>query len=256
LAATLFIPIGLIQANRDRVYGRPFHLEGPDVRLSGSRNMAAVGYPIRRSVSAPERAPRGVANSRRKRAFDVALSTLALFVLLPLLVLVAAAIAVESGGPVIFRQRRSGLNGQPFVIYKFRTMSVAEDGPSLRQAQANDARVTRVGRLLRFLSIDELPQLVNVLRGEMSVVGPRPHALDHDAQWSLIDPAYNERFRARPGLTGLAQVRGYRGLVQNDECLRKRVAADREYVESWSLRTDLAIILRTVPLLLGDAQAF
>jgi putative colanic acid biosynthesis UDP-glucose lipid carrier transferase len=218
--------------------------------------MAAVGYPTRRSVSAPNRAPRGVADSRRKRTLDVALSTLALLVLLPLLVLVAAAIVVESGGPVIFRQRRSGLNGRPFVIYKFRTMSVAEDGPSLRQAQANDARVTRVGRLLRFLSIDELPQLVNVLRGEMSVVGPRPHALDQDAQWSAIEPAYNERFRARPGLTGLAQVRGYRGLVRSDECVRKRVAADREYVDGWSLRTDLAIILRTVPLLLGDARAF
>jgi putative colanic acid biosynthesis UDP-glucose lipid carrier transferase len=217
--------------------------------------MTAVGHALGRGPQAVDRAAQRPANSRRKRLLDLTLSAAALLVLLPLLLLVAVAIAIDTPGPVIFRQRRSGLNGRPFVIYKFRTMRVEEDGGDVRQAVAGDERVTAVGRLLRSLSIDEVPQLVNVLAGDMSLVGPRPHALAHDAQWRRLDPSYDARFSVRPGLTGLAQVQGCRGLVSTPDCLRRRLAADLAYIQDWTLTLDLAIILRTLPLITGDERA-
>jgi putative colanic acid biosynthesis UDP-glucose lipid carrier transferase len=200
--------------------------------------------------------PARVALSRRKRAFDIVVAGLALLIFLPLLLVVGVAIWMESEGPVLFRQQRTGLHGRPFRIYKFRTMRVTEDGPTIRQAERGDSRVTPLGALLRRLSLDELPQLLNVLRGEMSIVGPRPHALAHDMVWSRRVPGYADRFRARPGLTGAAQVSGYRGEVANDEGLWARIAADNAYIENWSLATDLGLVARTVPLLFGDAKAF
>jgi putative colanic acid biosynthesis UDP-glucose lipid carrier transferase len=197
-----------------------------------------------------------VASSRGKRAFDVSAAGGALLLFLPLLLLVALAIWLESGGPVLFRQARGGLNGRPFAIYKFRTLTVAEDGSRVRQVTADDVRATRVGRVLRRLSIDELPQLLNVLKGEMSLVGPRPHALAHDAQWMATVPGYEGRFRARPGLTGYAQVIGCRGLIHDFAAIRARVAADNDYVEGWSFGRDIALILRTVPLVFSDPAAF
>lgn len=200
--------------------------------------------------------PSPVASSRGKRALDVTLAVTALIVFLPLLLLIAFAIWAESGGPVLFRQRRTGLGGKTFRIFKFRTMRVQEDGESVLQATRGDPRVTRVGAVLRRLSLDELPQLLNVLKGDMSVVGPRPHALSHDRLWAGSVQGYSHRFRARPGLTGRAQVLGLRGEVTCTEMLVARVAADNDYIDAWSFAEDMALILRTVPLLLGDEQAF
>ena len=208
--------------------------------------------------TSPPRAPSpsAVASSRAKRALDLSLAGAALLLFLPLLILIAICVWVESPGAALFRQQRTGLNGRPFRIYKFRTMRVAEDGPGIAQAQRCDSRITRVGGVLRKLSLDELPQLLNVVKGEMSLVGPRPHALCHDDAWSHIVPQYIDRFRARPGLTGYAQVLGFRGEVTSPDAIRDRVAADNAYIERWSLLGDLRLIARTVPLIFHDAAAY
>jgi putative colanic acid biosynthesis UDP-glucose lipid carrier transferase len=199
--------------------------------------------------------PAPVALSRRKRAFDLAAAGAALLLFLPLMLVIGGAIWMESPGPILFRQRRTGLGGRTFRIYKFRTMRVMEDGDGLRQAVRGDARVTPLGSVLRRLSLDELPQLLNVLKGEMSIVGPRPHAVAHDLAWSGQAPGYEARFRARPGLTGAAQVEGCRGEIADAEALARRIAADNAYIDGWSFRADLGLIARTVPLLFGDARA-
>ena len=142
------------------------------------------------------------------------------------------------------------------MIYKFRTMHVLEDGHNVRHASRDDPRVTRIGALFRQTSIDELPQLFNVLRGEMSLVGPRPHALAHDVLYSRLIPHYHRRFATKPGMTGLAQLRGFRGEIHSIACMRGRVDADCEYIERWSLRRDLGIMLRTVPLIVNDKRAY
>lgn len=203
-----------------------------------------------------ERPPARVSRSRAKRGLDLVVAALALLAFLPLLLVIGTAIWMESDGPILFRQQRTGLHGRPFRIYKFRTMRVTEDGANLRQAVRGDQRVTPLGGLLRRLSLDELPQLLNVLKGEMSIVGPRPHALSHDRLWAARVPDYDGRFRARPGLTGAAQVQGYRGEVNGDEDLFARIAADNAYIDGWSFGRDLSLIARTIPLLLGDANAF
>jgi len=204
-----------------------------------------------------ERAAQGSpAASRRKRALDLAVAGFALVLFLPLLLVVAAAIRAEGPGPLFFLQRRTGLHGRPFRVVKFRTMRPEPEGRELRQASRDDARVTQVGRILRKLSLDELPQLLNVLKGEMSLVGPRPHALCHDHEWACRVPGYADRFRVRPGLTGLAQVRGWRGEIHDDDALRARIACDNEYVEAWSFSSDLALLARTVPLVLNDPRAY
>jgi putative colanic acid biosynthesis UDP-glucose lipid carrier transferase len=207
------------------------------------------------STRTPKTAHR-VAHSKTKRAIDIGLSATALLFLAPFLVLVALAIWLEDRDPVMFRQQRTGRNGRLFRIYKFRTMTVAEDGAEVRQATRGDQRVTRVGAVLRTLSIDELPQLLNVVRGDMSLVGPRPHALAHDELWQNMAPGYIGRFRARPGLTGYAQVKGLRGEIRNAEEIVRRVEADNFYIENWSLRLELQIVLRTIPLLLNDPRAY
>jgi lipopolysaccharide/colanic/teichoic acid biosynthesis glycosyltransferase len=200
--------------------------------------------------------PAPVAHSKVKRALDIGLAGSALVFLMPFFAFVALAIWIEDQRPVLFRQQRTGLSGRTFRIYKFRTMTVAEDDASVRQATKGDQRITRVGAVLRALSIDELPQLMNVLRGDMSLTGPRPHALAHDETWSSIVPGYRTRFRARPGLTGYAQVKGYRGEVRNPEDILLRVEADNYYIENWSLGLELRILLRTIPLLFHDPRAY
>jgi exopolysaccharide biosynthesis polyprenyl glycosylphosphotransferase len=180
-----------------------------------------------------------------KRAFDIVASGLAIVLLLPLLALVAAAIAVDSRGPVLFTQRRYGFNWQPFRIYKFRTMTVAEDGRVVRQAVADDPRVTRVGRLLRRTNLDELPQLLNVLAGSMSLVGPRPHAMVHDQTFMARIGSYSCRHNVKPGITGWAQVNGYRGEIASDEDLLRRLEYDLDYIRRWSIWFDLKIIILT-----------
>jgi putative colanic acid biosynthesis UDP-glucose lipid carrier transferase len=204
----------------------------------------------------PVAAPAKAAESGTKRAFDVVVAASLIIFLAPVLIFIALAVALDSRGPVIFRQRRSGLGGQAFQIFKFRSMRVMEDGAELKHATKSDARVTRVGAILRKTSLDELPQLFNVLRGDMSLIGPRPHALAHDTYYSALLPNYAERFRSRPGLTGLAQVSGYRGEICDLTCMAKRVNADVTYVEGWSWRMDLAILARTLPLLVRDPQAY
>lgn len=200
--------------------------------------------------------PADVAYSFGKRGVDIAGAFFALLVFLPLLVCIAMAVRLESGGPVIFKQRRTGHCGRIFTIYKFRTMTVAEDSQVVRQATRDDARVTAVGAVLRKLSLDELPQFLNVLKGDMSLVGPRPHALAHDEHYSALIPAYENRFRAKPGLTGLAQVNGLRGELRDLRCMRNRIAADNLYIDSWSLGLDIAILAKTVMIIFRDPQAY
>jgi len=168
-----------------------------------------------------------------------------LVTLLPLLAIVSLAIKLDSRGPVIFRQSRRGFNGHEFMIWKFRTMTVVENGTVIYQAKRNDERVTRVGRLLRVTSIDELPQLVNVLRGEMSLVGPRPHALAHDDEYGGAIGRYAFRHHVKPGITGWAQVNGFRGETPELDLMMKRIDLDLWYIDNWSFWLDLWIIVRT-----------
>jgi lipopolysaccharide/colanic/teichoic acid biosynthesis glycosyltransferase len=184
-----------------------------------------------------------------KRALDVIGGLLGLVILSPLLVVVAGLLWCESGAWPIFRQERTGLAGRTFVIYKFRTMRVSEDRGNVAQAIRNDARVTPIGALLRRTSIDELPQLLNILRGDMSLVGPRPHAVAHDNHYGALVPGYYSRFLTKPGLTGLAQVAGFRGRTPQPGDMAARVDKDLEYIRRWSFWLDVEILLRT-PLVL------
>jgi lipopolysaccharide/colanic/teichoic acid biosynthesis glycosyltransferase len=192
-----------------------------------------------------------------KRCADIVLASTALLVLLAPLAAIAAIVCIETRGPALFMQRRGGFRGRPFLIYKFRTMTTCDDGRAISQAVVEDARVTSFGGFLRKTSLDELPQLLNVLRGEMSLVGPRPHALAHDEAFTRVDASYRSRFRARPGMTGLAQVSGSRGLTATDEAVRTRVSFDNQYIDTWSPWLDLTIVFRTVfVVVLGDKRAF
>lgn len=191
-----------------------------------------------------------------KRALDVMASALLLLLFAPLLLLAALLVKLESPGPALFRQTRGGLGGARFQILKLRTMHCREDGPELTQAQRGDNRITRIGRLLRASSIDELPQLLNVLRGDMSLVGPRPHAAVHDEYYGVRIPDYYARYQARPGLTGWAQVKGLRGGTETVEAMRRRVEADIEYIQTWSILKDAQIVLLTIPSLLIAENAY
>jgi Undecaprenyl-phosphate glucose phosphotransferase len=181
-----------------------------------------------------------------KRIFDLALAAGALLVATPFLILVAILIKLDSPGPIFFVQRRYGFNQQPFRIIKFRTMRTLEDGPVIRQARQNDPRLTRIGRWLRRWNIDEIPQLFNVLTGDMSLVGPRPHALSHDREYEQRISRYARRHNVRPGITGWAQIHGYRGETDTEEKMRKRVEYDLYYIDNWSLWLDFKIMVRTV----------
>jgi putative colanic acid biosynthesis UDP-glucose lipid carrier transferase len=197
-----------------------------------------------------------VADSWGKRTLDILGAAFALLVFLPLLCCIAMAVRFESKGPVIFKQRRTGRDGRIFTIYKFRTMTVTEDAGDVRQATKGDKRVTAIGAVLRKLSLDELPQFMNILQGDMSIVGPRPHALAHDEYYGERIPTYVDRFRAKPGLTGLAQVNGLRGEIQDPRGMRDRVAADNLYIDSWSLGLDVAILAKTALIIFRDPQAY
>ena len=212
-------------------------------------------------VLAPLNAARTAPRRRRlslllKRIFDFTASLAAVVIFAPLLALIAILVAATSSGPVLLRQRRTGQDGRVFHILKFRTMTVTEDGDHVAHAVRGDKRVTAVGAVLRRTSLDELPQLFNVLRGEMSIVGPRPHALAHDTHYGAIVPHYGERFKVRPGLTGFAQIQGLRGEIHTVECMARRATADANYAVNWSFRRDLAIIAQTVPLLLRRTNAY
>lgn len=191
-----------------------------------------------------------------KTVSDYVLATLALIVLSPLMVLIALSVRASSPGPILFRQRRYGLDGKEIVIYKFRTMTVLEDGPSVRQATPVDDRVTRLGQMLRKTSMDELPQFINVLQGRMSVVGPRPHAVVHNEIYRKLIDGYMVRHKVKPGVTGWAQVNGLRGQTDTVEKMERRVEYDLAYLRNWSLRLDLVIILKTVLVLFGHKKAY
>jgi putative colanic acid biosynthesis UDP-glucose lipid carrier transferase len=192
-----------------------------------------------------------------KRAEDVTLGVLVLFLFLPLMLAIAAAIKLDSSGPILFRQKRLGFNNNAFEILKFRTM-IHAPGPELvvPQAQRNDPRVTRVGRFLRRTSLDELPQLLNVLKGSMSLVGPRPHALAHNAQYAALIGGYMERHRVQPGITGWAQVNGHRGETDTLEKMQHRIDYDLAYIENWSLLLDVKILFMTILFSFSSRNAY
>ncbi len=203
-----------------------------------------------------QRAPLSRQDMVVKRTFDLILASLALMMLSPLLLITSLAIKLNSPGPVIFRQRRRGFNGQAFAIYKFRTMKVLEDGPTIRQAQRNDDRVTSLGRLLRASSIDELPQLLNVLAGEMSLVGPRPHALAHDDKYSNSIDSYALRHHVKPGITGWAQIHGFRGPTSDVGLMKQQIQLDLWYINNWSFWLDLRIMACTCLEVLRPRNAY
>jgi putative colanic acid biosynthesis UDP-glucose lipid carrier transferase len=190
-----------------------------------------------------------------KRAADIVLSLLMLALAAPLLLALAALVKLTSPGPALFRQRRYGLDGEQIVVYKLRTMTVTEDGASIRQCAKDDPRVTPLGRFLRRTSLDELPQLVNVLQGRMSLVGPRPHAVAHNELYRKLIMGYMQRHKVRPGLTGWAQVNGFRGETQSVEKMKARIDHDLDYLRNWSLRLDLYIIAKTGWIVLKGENA-
>ena len=181
-----------------------------------------------------------------KRGFDLALAICGAVALAPVFVLIAIAIKLDTRGPVFFVQTRHGFNEEPIRVIKFRTMTTTEDGPDFRQATRGDTRVTRVGRLLRRTSLDELPQLFNVIAGTMSIVGPRPHAVAHNRMFSHQIALMSRRHNVRPGITGWAQVHGYRGETDTSEKMRKRVELDLYYIDNWSIILDIKIVLMTL----------
>ncbi|MGH7022897.1 MAG: sugar transferase [Caulobacteraceae bacterium] len=216
----------------------------------------ASEYPSPAVDETLEAGAKRLAGSPAKRLLDVLGATIGMVILSPILLAVGALLWAESGAWPIFRQERTGLLGQTFVIYKFRTMRVCEDRSDVVQAIRNDARVTPIGGFLRRTSIDELPQLWNVLRGEMSLVGPRPHAVVHDAHYSALIPDYNGRFLTKPGLSGLAQVAGFRGRTPQPGDMAARVDKDLEYIRRWSPWLDLEILLRTPFVLTFHPMAY
>ncbi len=195
-------------------------------------------------------------NAVYKRAFDALTSSAILLLIFPLLIAISCMIKYSSPGPIIFKQRRYGIDGEPFFVYKFRSMSVCEDTDEVKQATQNDARVTQLGAILRKTSLDELPQLFNVLNGSMSIVGPRPHAIAHNEHYRKIIPSYMWRHKVKPGITGWAQINGYRGETDTLDKMESRVIYDISYLNNWSLWLDLTIIFKTVKLILKDAHAY
>jgi putative colanic acid biosynthesis UDP-glucose lipid carrier transferase len=195
-------------------------------------------------------------NGFLKRVSDVVLSLVILLLISPLLLLVAILVKLDSPGPVVFKQRRYGLDGEEIVVYKFRSMAVTEDGKAIAQATKNDVRVTRLGAFLRRTSLDELPQFVNVLQGRMSVVGPRPHAVAHNEQYRTLIKGYMVRHKVRPGITGWAQINGQRGETNTLDKMQARIDFDLDYLRNWSLQLDLYIILKTIRLVFKDSAAY
>lgn len=192
----------------------------------------------------------------KKRLVDLIVSAAALAVLAAPFLIIALLIRLDSPGPVFFRQARTGFRGRTFTILKFRTMRADAEHAAPVQARPGDTRITRVGRVLRATSLDELPQLLNVVWGDMSIVGPRPHAVAHDCVFYGVNPEYPRRFLARPGITGLAQVAGARGRTATAAEVEARLCYDFEYIENWSLWRDFIIMLRTVGIVFSRRNAF
>ena len=195
-------------------------------------------------------------NELVKRLSDIVLALVIILIISPLLLAIAIGVKLSSPGPVIFKQRRNGLDGGEIVVYKFRSMTSQDNGPVVRQATKHDPRITRFGAFIRRTSLDELPQFLNVLQGRMSIVGPRPHAVAHNEQYRQLIKAYMVRHKVKPGITGWAQVNGHRGETDTIEKMQARVEYDLEYLRNWSLGLDLQIIVRTIRLVFFDRHAY
>jgi putative colanic acid biosynthesis UDP-glucose lipid carrier transferase len=220
--------------------------------LIQARSGEIQGIPVVAMCETPFYGYRGVA----KRLTDIGLSVVILLLLLPVLAIVAILVKWSSPGPIIFKQRRYGLDGREIGVYKFRTMTVTEDGAQIRQASKSDHRITRIGAILRRSSLDELPQLINVLQGRMSLVGPRPHAVAHNEEYRKLIKGYMVRHKVLPGITGLAQVNGCRGETSQLEEMEARVNFDLDYLRHWSPMLDIKIILLTIVKIFRDDKAY
>jgi undecaprenyl-phosphate glucose phosphotransferase len=227
----------------------------PDSQIRTLTNFASSGHQRILSLEI-QRAPLNIAEQTVKRVLDLVIGSLALIFFMPAMAFTALAIKIDGQGPVFFLQHRRGFNGRNFVMIKFRTMTVQENGPTITQATRNDPRVTRIGRLLRVASADELPQLINVLRGEMSLIGPRPHALAHDNYFENLLQDYAYRHHVKPGMTGWAQVNGLRGATPSVEQIARRVEMDLWYINNWSLWLDIQILIKTFFEVLRKRNAF
>jgi len=253
------IPVSHIQRTHDLLDGLKDTTASiyfvPDifvVDLIQSRSDEVDGIPVLALCESPFYDWRRVV----KRLSDIALSSTMLMLASPAMLVIAVAIKFTTGDEVLFRQRRYGLDGEEIVVYKFRTMTVSDDGDHVAQASRDDPRVTPLGRILRRTSLDELPQLINVLQGRMSVVGPRPHAVAHNEEYRKLIKGYMVRHKVAPGITGLAQVNGCRGETANVEDMERRIYYDLRYLREWSLMLDLKILAQTVTSLLGDRKAY
>ena len=220
--------------------------------LIQARSSELNGVPVVAMCETPFYGYRGVT----KRLIDISVSICFLVCGLPLLLLIALLVKLSSPGPAVFRQRRYGLDGHEITVYKFRTMTVTEDGAQVRQASRADSRITPIGRFLRRYSLDELPQFVNVLQGRMSLVGPRPHAVAHNEQYRKLIKGYMVRHKVRPGITGLAQINGARGETSKLEEMEARIRHDLDYLRRWSPALDLKILLLTVARIFRDDKAY
>ncbi|MHB1085033.1 MAG: undecaprenyl-phosphate glucose phosphotransferase [Thiobacillus sp.] len=233
-ASVYFVPdifvSDLIQARIDHIHGMPI------VALTESPTLGVSGI--------------------GKRISDLVIASLILALIWPLLLVIAAGVKLSSPGPIIFKQRRYGLDGQEILVYKFRSMRVCDDGDTIRQAGRGDPRTTRFGAFIRRTSLDELPQFINVLQGRMSVVGPRPHAVAHNEEYRKLIKGYMLRHKVKPGITGWAQVNGLRGETATLDKMRARVQYDIDYMRNWSLMFDLMIIAKTLVVVWRDKNAY
>ena len=220
--------------------------------LIQSRTGEMFGIPVVALCETPFYGYRGVV----KRISDIVLAALILLIAAPLMLVLAVLVRMSSPGPVIFKQRRYGLDGREIIVYKFRTMTVLEDGPSVVQASKEDARITSTGRFMRRYSLDELPQLFNVLQGHMSLVGPRPHAVAHNEEYRKLIKGYMVRHKVPPGITGLAQINGCRGETAHVEDMQARIEYDLEYLRRWSPLLDFKILALTAIRVLRDENAY
>ena len=227
----------------------------PDIFVTDliqGRLSTAAGLPVVAVCESPFTGFNGVV----KRISDIILSLLILCLISPLMLGIALGVKFSSPGPVIFKQRRYGLDGKEIVVYKFRSMTTCDDGDKIQQAQKSDRRITPFGAFIRKTSLDELPQFINVLQGRMSIVGPRPHAVAHNEEYRKLIKGYMVRHKVKPGITGWAQVNGYRGETEVLDKMKKRIDHDLEYLRNWSLRLDLYIIIKTALIVIKDRHAY
>lgn len=221
-------------------------------QLMQARIHSLQGTPLVAVWEVPFSGLQGIA----KRVMDIVVSLIALILLSPVMIGIAIAIKVTSPGTILFKQHRYGLSGREITVYKFRSMAVAENGADVKQAQRNDPRITPLGAILRRTSLDELPQFINVLQGRMSIVGPRPHAVSHNEHYRKLVQGYMLRHLVKPGITGWAQVNGFRGETETLDKMEQRIKYDLHYLNHWSLLLDIKIILRTVSVLTGQKNAY